>query len=618
MSADIHNTVQKLRLVVLGTLFAATWAVAHGYLGIRHDAILYTLQALAHRDPRDLAGDVFLRFGSQDQYTIFGSLYALAVGALGVEPAAAILTFAMQLALVLAAALLLRRVAATGPLAALGVLVLIALPGFYGADRIFSCIEPFLTPRMGAEALVLASLAAAWSDRPKLAWGLAAAAIIIHPVMAAAGLTALYFFYSGSRRPRLAVLLIIGGLLLIWGGSKLLPGGRWGSFDPQWLALVRARSPYVFLGHWSIDDWGRTAVPLATLAAGATVLAQERARLLCQVTLCTAVTGLLATLVACDISRVVLFTQLQPWRWQWLAVATAALLLPSIAAAAWSRSNTGRIAIALLSAAWLFGSDQPALLTSLAALAALALDRYCARPESRLLVYGAVGLAIIALVSRTASNLLFLEVHYSDPHIPMWIREAASITSDGSVPVALGVLTFWLAGRKSSATALTILGVLSAATCVALAPDAWRRWAQQRYTPALVTQFAPWTALIPPGAEVFWSESSLDTWILLQRPSYISVAQTSGMLFSRASALELQRRAQALSAVAPARAWLDFSGGGAGIGLSPEQAVRACDSGEIQFLVTPAQLSWQPIAQLPREVWRAPGLRLYRCSDRAG
>ena len=45
--------------------------------------------------------------------------------------------------------------AAAQPLA-----VLLAIPGDYGAGRVFTCIEPFLTPRMAAEALVLFGLAA--------------------------------------------------------------------------------------------------------------------------------------------------------------------------------------------------------------------------------------------------------------------------------------------------------------------------------------------------------------------------------------------------------------------------------------------------------------------------
>ena len=94
-------------------------------------------------------------------------------------------------------------------------------------------------------------------------------------------------------------------------------------------------------------------------------------------------------------------------------------------------------------------------------------------------------------------------------------------------------------------------------------------------------QFAPWRALIPPGAEVFWPESAPEAWVLLQRPSYLSVVQTSGVVFSRAAALEMQRRALALSAVVAPAAFMDFSGGGAGIGpATREQLERACATGE--------------------------------------
>lgn len=322
MSATIHNraieasATEKFGLVVVLALCVATWALAHGYEGIRHDANLYTLQALARLSVGHLDNDVFLHFGSQDQYTIFGWLYALAIRGVGPEPAAAILTLASQLALILSSALLLHRVAPNRTLTLLGIAVLIAIPGFYGAGKIFRCIEPFVTPRMGAEALVVAGLSAAWNERPRVAWVLVVAGMLVHPVMAAAGLVALGFLYVGSRKPRLTLCLIGGGTLLLVAGPSFLPVGRWGTFDPDWLAAVRQRNPYVFLANWSLDDWGRTAVPLAILAAGAVFPADRRARLLCQVTLCTALFGILLTLVACDTSKLVLFTQLQPWRWQ--------------------------------------------------------------------------------------------------------------------------------------------------------------------------------------------------------------------------------------------------------------------------------------------------------------
>jgi hypothetical protein len=603
---------------VLLALWLAIWCLAHGYQGIRHDATLYTLQALARSIP-GLHDDVFLRFGSQDHYTVFSAIYAGFIHAFGLERAAQILTFSCQLALMLCAALLLHRTTPGRTRVALGVTVLLAIPGFYGADRIFSCIEPFITPRMGAEALVLAGLAAAWNQRPRVAWGLVAAAMIVHPVMAAAGLAALTFLHVGSRRPRLTLGAIIGGSLMLLVAGRIVPNSSWGTFDPAWLTAVRQRGPYLFLANWSLDDWGRAAVPLATLITGARLLAERRARLLCQVTLCTALAGLLLTLVAADTAGLVLFTQLQPWRWQWLALVVAALLIPGIVADGWRRSHGAKIAVTLLAAGWASGSGAFALTTELAAVVALAVEKYTTRHQWRLLVYGAVAFAILAVANRIASNLLFLEVHFADPQIPAWIRKIATVTGDGGIPVALVFLVTWLARQMRAVVPLALLGVLVAGICIALLPDAWRRWSQQQFPPSLSAEFAPWRALIPPGANVFWSEAPLDTWVLLERPSYISVAQTSGMLFSRAATMELRRRAEALSAVVPAQAYMSFSGAGAGIGPSLAQLDRACTTGEFGFLVTGARLPRRPIAQLPREVWHSSGgLRLYRCSDRAG
>jgi hypothetical protein len=171
MQAAAHSEIapqysrgSRLGVLTLCLLCFATWALVHGYQGIFHDAILYTLQALARLDPGALSQDVFLRFGSQDRFTIFSPLYAAAAQWLGAERAAAALTLAFQLALFAGAWALARSVMPRG-LALLGVLVLIAVPGYYGPDRVFSCVESFLTPRMAAEALALGGIAAALCER---------------------------------------------------------------------------------------------------------------------------------------------------------------------------------------------------------------------------------------------------------------------------------------------------------------------------------------------------------------------------------------------------------------------------------------------------------------------
>ena len=142
----------RARLASVGLLLTvlALWIVRHGYLGIWHDARLYTLQALAHLKPDLLGNDIFLRFGSQDNYTLFSPLYAAVISLLGVEPAAALLTFVFHVAFFFAAWLLARRILPTN-LALLAIGLLVALPSYYGGDRVFSYCEDFLTPRLPAE-----------------------------------------------------------------------------------------------------------------------------------------------------------------------------------------------------------------------------------------------------------------------------------------------------------------------------------------------------------------------------------------------------------------------------------------------------------------------------------
>src|SRR5882757_2402502 len=193
-STPLHSSASRLDsyatsrlcLGVVGLIGIATWALSHSYRGIFHDAGLYTLQALARLHPDSLAEDVFLKFGSQDGFTIFSPIYAAASRWLGVELAGAALTLVLQWAL-LAGAWILARAVMPLWVTMFGVAVLIAVPGDYGSDRIFTCIEPFLTPRMAAEALVLGSLAAALRQRTALAVSLGIAAVLIHPIMAMAG-----------------------------------------------------------------------------------------------------------------------------------------------------------------------------------------------------------------------------------------------------------------------------------------------------------------------------------------------------------------------------------------------------------------------------------------------
>lgn len=597
-------------LAALGPAALATWALSHPYAGLFHDAGLYTLQALAHLRPDSLRADVFLKFGSQDRFTLFSPLYAAVGRWIGIEPAAALLTLASQLGL-LAAAWVLARTVVPGSMALFGVALLIAVPASYGPDRIFACIEPFLTPRMAAEALALGALAAALRNARLLAAALTVAAVLLHPIMAAAGICALYWLYVGERRPLAALAWGVLATALLGTVAFWVPG----RFSPDWWALVTDRSPYLFVGSWRIDDWARAAVTFATLAAGLAALPAARARTLAKVTLITSLCGLLLTYVACDLLRLVLFTQLQPWRWLWLGTVVAALLLPQLLHALWTTGRPSRTTAVLLLAAWVFASNPYALAAASAAILSLAWTRRLQHAEARWVWLGALGLLAIAVAWRVASNLEFTDSHYLDPNLPAWLRRSMSFVHDGSAPAALLAVIWWLSGTPRGLPALALPGAALAAACAVLMPYTVRSWTAREFTPQLAARWAGMRASIPAGSEVFWPDSPLGVWLLLDRPSYLSVIQTSGLVYSRAAALELKRRAAALRRAVDPKAFMDWNGGSIALTLSRQQLAAACGSGEFDFLVSAADLGFDPVAAVQSATGPATKqTRLYRCN----
>src|SRR3974390_244284 len=53
----------------------ALWLGTHPYQGLIHDSRLYAVQALNALFPERYARDLFLEFGSQDQFSAFSSIY---------------------------------------------------------------------------------------------------------------------------------------------------------------------------------------------------------------------------------------------------------------------------------------------------------------------------------------------------------------------------------------------------------------------------------------------------------------------------------------------------------------------------------------------------------------
>src|SRR5688572_10606452 len=269
-----------LALVALAALLLALWMIQHPYTGIRHDAQMYTLQALARVWPEQLSGDIYLRYGSQDRFTLFSPIYAAAIGLLGVSHAAALLTFLFHCAFAAGAALLAYRL--MPPRAAwTGVVLLCLVPATYGASKVFHLGEDFVSPRLLAEALVLASLAAVLAHHYLLAACMVAVSLVVHPVMTMPAFALLLFMDVFPSRWRKSAPWIAAGCGVVV-LALLAMLGIMGRFDPAWWKLVHDGQAFLFPLEWRAGDWARVLVTSTILYAGIRFLPPSTARSLCR------------------------------------------------------------------------------------------------------------------------------------------------------------------------------------------------------------------------------------------------------------------------------------------------------------------------------------------------
>jgi len=110
-----------------------------------------------------------------------------------------------------------------------------------------------------------------------------------------------------------------------------------------------------------------------------------------------------------------------------------------------------------------------------------------------------------------------------------------------------GCFAYWLRARRSFPGLWVACGALVAVSALML-PGAFRDTARDG-TPAEIEEFFDWRRVIPPDSNVFVvpaHNSAAFAWFTLERPSYLTVDQSSGVVFSRATALEVRRRSQVL------------------------------------------------------------------------
>ncbi len=612
--------------IALTLMLVVVWLLTHRYQGLAQDARIYAVQAFARIHPA-LGGDLYLQNTSQDRYTVFSPFYALMMRVLGLHTAALALSVTFAAAFLMAGWNLARSLVGNEE-AWLSVGALILTVGAYGSYRVFHISEDYLTARSAAEAMVAIALAVYFSGAHRMAFLISTGALLIHPLMALPGVVLLIFLTAPAR---VAAVLAIAGTALAACLAMAAPVLPWSRtvlpvMDGAWLRVVMERAQFLFLPLWSLRDWEVNLRPFASLALSTLVLANRNIRSLCGAAALVGASGLGVALIGGTLGPVALLVQGQAWRWMWICVFVATILVPPTALRLWREDRIGPICAIALAAGWTLSADDAPSLTWVALGLFLVRHRLVNLPR-RLLHAGALGLgfgllcweAIPIIMSATGITGSTGSAAANSP-----LLQSAATLSACRFPVAFLLLVNWYWIRESEGCwAPACLSVGLGAACIALVPVAFAR-TDAAGSPREIAEFADWAAAIPPSANVYVAnghDAAPFAWFTLQRPNYLSLDQSAGVVFSRATALEVQRRSQVLMPLMD-EDWKLLSknrtahatGTRAVPRLTPltaDSLVAMCSDPQLGFLIAREDVGFDPIRH------RHPGLwlnwNLYDC-----
>jgi hypothetical protein len=550
--ADRPRLQHVVVALALTLLITGIWSMTHRYLGLWGDAELYAVQALAKLKPA-LAGDLYLQNASQDRYTVFSWLYARLIDALGLQPAALALYVVCSAWFLAAAWALMRRLSDAGT-AWFSVALLAILAGHYGSYGVFRYAEEFLTARSFAEALVVSAVACFFSGARAWALALTAVALSMHPLLALPGLLLLLCLWTGLRTSLAGALLGIGAAALLATALPMMAPvqGPFALIDGAWLAVVRERSQFLFLQLWRPGDWKINALPFASLAVTLLVVPDGRIRQLAWASMLIGAAGLAVALIASTMGPVAILLQGQAWRWMWIPCFAGILLLAPTLLWMWRDPRTGPACALLLAGGWACTAVDTFACLGLAA--ALWLARPLVAPRAAAMLRGAALALALLLTAWTLANAWTI-IGSPSPEAGRESRALAAVRNIMGLQTAalmvFGAGWWWISSRRSPLP--VALACLPLAGIAALGlPGALKSFTTAG-TPAEISAYADWRGAIAPTANVAVlgvHNAAGFVWFTLERRAYLSIDQSAGVVFSRATALEVRRRSEVLAPLA--------------------------------------------------------------------
>jgi len=606
---------------ILVLLPVALWCLTHRYRGLVGDAELYAVQAIS-RTNAGLAHDVFLSYTSQDRYTTFSPLYAFFIKQLGLQAAALSLLIFFKLSFFASAWAFSRRLF-DARAALLTIALLIIVPLEYGAFHVFRVAEDMLTARSMAEALAMAALALHVRGQRTAGLAVAACALTIHALMALPMALLLLSLRAGARASFHFAVAAVAAVLCVASAAAVAP--EWMPsllrvMDPSWLEMVRERSQFVFLQLWRLADWESTARPFISLALSMLVIRAAHLRTLCASAMIVGVAGLAIALVAGLIGPIPILLQGQAWRWTWVTQLMGVLMLAPTALHLWRAERCGLLCAVLFLIGWLVSNTHGVYFIATAFCLWQGRTRIPSGAAPYLRAAAAlISVLVLVRIIEAGWAALSSAPPYTGPaHGALLL--ARTLLGLDYLPVVF-VFLLGSSALNSRSVALRGLMTLGLATAIGIAAPSALQNPLTEGTDGQIKEFSDWRNAIPPGDNVFIAPryySAGFAWFTLHRPSYLTVNQSSGVIFSRATATEVRRRAEVLLPMEQ-QDWRLLSRRSTHAGkfdatalpLTRDRLVRICKDPVLNFVIARENVGFAPIRHRVPGIWN--GWNLYDC-----
>jgi hypothetical protein len=594
--------VLRNRFLALSMLafVGGVWLIAHPYFGVWHDSVLYTVQALHRLRPDIWEGDLFFRYGSQDQFTVFSTIHAWLLDVVGIQGSALLLTIVGKILWFAALSYFVAGYLRGFPFW-LGLVVLASYSPIYDGNQIFSYGESFATGRLYAEVLSLFALGLMVRGRERGGIAMAMAALLLHPLMALPGLAAVALLSRNFGKPLALAGLAGTATVVVLGLVGIEPFSRlFARFDPLWLEIIEKRVPYIFLENWSDEAFGRLALLVTLLLICRRMLREQTVGRLADRMLMLGFGCLTLAWLGSSMLNDVLITQLQLWRGLWIVQIVALSLLGPLTVLLWGRRAIDRILLICLWSALLL-KGLPVGVMTLASLSLWwILDRKAPNWQPTRLIWAAILLLpLVAVVFAAGSIQNTAIVRHKLIDRPFWAIALCDPLL--AVPILGGLVLLASRYARIGATVAGLAGIVTLVAGMMTWDVRYRYYSWDDYAAAA----QPLQAIIPVGSTVYWLGSAEPTWFWLRRAHYVSKQHTVGALFSRKTAMLIDYRQsrlleQKIEDGYPnwQQRYRDSLPPGEMEDLHPgmKVAVYLCQDSELDFLVLPENKEFDGIA----------------------